>query len=208
MKRPALVAAAAVALVILAAAGYWMRGVAKQHADQGRIISLLGDTTGQLRQALAPQAEASLVQGIDANLKAVPSGSSELAEAAELYIVNAREIARRRVESERLEQDAAASRTALAAHMARGGRRNAAWFNGAMELKKRVEREHSDLDVTLKALDQLLYELPESEKQLAPHVPPTALLDAASREAARREAQLEAKRATAALQRARDLALR
>lgn len=208
MKRPALIAAAVVALVILAAAGFWMRGVAKQHTEQTRLFELLGDTTGRLREALAPQAQASLVERIDQNLKAVQSGGSDLAEAAELYIVNAREIARRRVESERLEQEAAASRAALEAHMARGARRNSAWFNGALELKKRVERKHSDLDIALKALDELLYELPESEKPLAPHVPPAVLLDAAAREAARRQAQLEAKRATAALQRARDLALR
>lgn len=209
MTRPALAALAAVAIFVLAAAGFWMHGVSEKHAEHRKITDALRDTTEQLRQALTPRAAASLVARIDENLLAARAPRNpQLAAAAEVYMVGAREIARRRVEVERLERQAAADRAALEAHMTRGGRRNEAWFSGAMELKKRVERDHSDLDRTLKALDELLYTLPEAEKSLAPQVEAAVLLDDAEREQARRQAALQAKRASAALEHVRALAVR
>jgi hypothetical protein len=209
MQRPVPVAIAAVAVFVLSAAGYWIHGISQKHAEQRKVTGLVRDTTGQLRQALAPRAPASLIARIDDNLQAAQAPRNpELAEAAELYIVSAREIARRRAEAERLERQAAADRAALEAHMARGARRNEAWFHGALELKKRVERDHLDLDTTLKALDELLSTLPEAEKKLAPHVSSAVLLDEGERQKARQATQLEAKRATAALERVRALAVR
>ena len=186
-----------------------MHRVSKKHVEQDKIVEALRDTTDQLRQALAPQVSAELVAHIDGDLKAAQAPDNpELAEAAEVYIVSAREIARRRVEAERLEREAAANRAALQAHMTRGGRRNEAWFQGALELKRRVERDHFDLDVTLKALDELLATLPEAEKRLAPHVAAAVLLDEAEREGALRQTQLQQKRASASLERVRALAVR
>lgn len=209
MKRPVLVAALAVAVFVLSAVGFWARGISQKHAEQSKVTDLVRDTTEQLRQALAPRAPASLVARIDDNLQAAKAPRDpRLAEAAELYILGAREIARRRVEAERLERQAAANHAALEAHMTRGARRNEAWFHNALELKKRVERDHYELNVTLKALDELLYTLPEAEKKLAPHVAATALLDEGERERARSQTQLELKRAGAALERARGLAVR
>lgn len=209
MARPVLVAAAAVAIFIAAAAAYWMHGVARKQADQRELTALLRHTTEQLRQALAPGAPASLVADIDADLQGAKApGEPGLAEAAELYIVGAREIARRRVEAERLSQQVAASRAALHAYMARSGARNAAWLNGAAELERRVEREHSDLAVALQALDELLYSLPDSEKGLVPRIPQDALLGEAERDAALKQTRLEAKQAKAELERVRGLAMR
>jgi len=209
MKRPILVATAAAALFVLAAAGYAVHAVSQKRAEERKLTELVRDTTEQLRQALAPRAPASLVARIDENLQAARGPRNPaLVEATELYIVGAREIARRRIEAERLERRAAAGREALSAHMTRGGRRNDAWFNGALELKKRVERDHFELEVTLKALDELLYTLPEAETKLAPHVAAALLLGEAERQDARRQTQQEAKRATAALARVRSLAVR
>ena len=209
MNRPLLAAAVALAVLVLSALGYSVHRVSKKHVEQDKIVEALRDTTDQLRQALAPQVSAELVAHIDGDLKAAQAPDNpELAEAAEVYIVSAREIARRRVEAERLEREAAANRAALQAHMTRGGRRNEAWFQGALELKRRVERDHFDLDVTLKALDELLATLPEAEKRLAPHVAAAVLLDEAEREGALRQTQLQQKRASASLERVRALAVR
>ena len=209
MARPALVAIAAVTIFVAAAAAYWMHGVARKRADQRELTALLRHTTEQLRQALAPSASDSLVADIDANLQAAKApGDPGLAEAAEVYIVGAREIARRRVEAARLAQEAAASRAALHAYMVRSGARNAAWLRGAADLERRVERKHSDLAVALGALDDLLYSLPDSEKDLVPRIPQDALLGQAERDAALRQARLEAKQAKAELERARGLAMR
>ena len=209
MTRPLLAAVVALAVLVLSALGYSLHRVSKKHAEQQQVVESLRDATEQLRQALAPRAPSSLVARIDADLKAAGTPDNpELAEAAEVYIVGAREIARRRVEVERLERQAAANRAALEAHMARNARRNDAWFQGALQLKKRVESDHFELDVTLKALDELLATLPEAEKRLSPHVAAAVLLDETERLAALRQAQLQRKRATASLERVRALAAR
>lgn len=209
MSRTGFAALAALAALVLAAAGYWLRGVSQKHVEERQVTEALRDTTEQLRQALAPRAPVSLVARIDENLEAAKAPRSpQLAAAAGLYIVGAREIARRRVEIERLERQAAADRATLEAHMTRGGRRNEAWFSAAMDLKKRVERDHADLDRTLQALGELLATLPQAEQDLAPYVQPAVLLDEASREQARRQAGLQAKRASAALEHVRALAYR
>jgi hypothetical protein len=208
MRGPLIAAVAALAVFVLSMAGYSLHRVSKQHTEQQQVVESLRDATEQLRQALAPSASAALVARIDDDLRSAQApGNPELAEAAEVYIVGAREIARRRVEVERLERQAAANRAALEAHML-GARRNDAWFQGALQLKKRVESDHFELNITLKALDELLATLPEAEKRLAPHVAAAVLLDENERQAARRQAQLQQKRATASLQRARDLAFR
>ena len=208
MTRPSLIAAAAVAVFLLASSGFWLHAAWDKRAQQKRIAELVHDTTEELRRGLAPQAPPSVVARIDENLQAARAPRDpRLAEAASLYILGAREIVRRRVEAERLEREAAASRAALAAHMA-SARRNDAWFRGALELKQRVEREHRDLEVTLKALDELLYSLPETEKDLAPHVTPAALFEESERRQARERLELEARRAAAALEKARALAVR
>ena len=102
-------------------------------------------------------------------------------------------------------QQAAAGRQALAAHMnAAGGRRGEAWFRGAIDLKKKVEREHFELDVTLKALQELLGSLPDAEKRLAPHA--ALLLEERLRVQAREQARADAERAAAELEKVRRLA--
>lgn len=207
MTRPTLAALAAIAVFVLAAGGYWVHGAWQKRAEQHRVTDALRNTTEQLRHALGTGASTSLVARIDENLEqARAPRNPQLAQAAELYIIGAREIARRRVEIERLERQADADRAALQAHMARGTRRNDAWFSGAMALKKRVENDHYELDLRLKAVDDLLTTLPEAEKTLTAHVAPAVLLDEAERQQARRQTELEAKRASAALQRVRALA--
>ncbi len=207
MTRPSLVALAAVAVFVLAAGGYWVHGAWQKRAEQQRVTEALRNTTEDLRQALAASASASLVARIDENLEhARAPRNPQLAQAAELYIIGAREIARRRVEIERLERQAAADRAVLQGHMARSGRRNESWLSGAMALKKRVENDHYELDQRLKALDELLSTLPEAEKTLMAHVQPAVLLDEAERQQARRQTALEAKRSSAALERVRALA--
>ena len=97
--------------------------------------------------------------------------------AAEQYIHGAREIVRRRSDAERLAREAAMSRRALTMHMAVAHQRDTYWIRVASDLKKRVERDHHDLDVSLKALTHLLDELPATRKELAPHIDASLLLE-------------------------------
>lgn len=199
---------AAVVLAIAGGMGYWLYAEKQKKEQERLVVRLLGDTTKQLRQALNGPPAADVVLKIDGNLKLVKAPRNpDLALAAEHYIHGAREIARRRADAERLARDAAMTRRALAMHMSAASARDTYWIRVASDLKKRVEREHFDLDVSLKALSHLLHTLPETQKQLAAHVDASLLLDEAERRKARERAEQDAKRAADELEKVRRLAL-
>ena len=197
------------ALVIAGAVmGYTMYGRYQRLQEERAVTALVADTTTQLRQALTATPTKEIFSRIDGNLQSLKAPRQpELADAAEHYILGAREIVRRRVDGARFAQQAAAGRQVLIAHMtAAGGRRGEGWFRTALDLKKRVERDHFDLDVTLKALYELLGSLPDAEKRLAPHVQPALLLEEPLRLQARDQARKDAERAAAELEKVRRLA--
>jgi hypothetical protein len=202
---------AVIAVLVLAIAGGtgYALYAAKQKREQQRMVTvLLGETTGHLRKALNGPPPADLVSRIDVNLKAAKAPRDPaLSDAAEHYIQGAREIVRRRADAERLARDAAMSRRALSMHMAAASRRDTYWIRVASDLKKRVERDHFDLDVSLKALSELLLTLPDAQKRLEPHVDASLLLAEAERRKARERAQEAAKRAADELEKVRRLAM-
>jgi len=175
----------------------------RKKVEDSRIALVVADATLELRKALAGPATTSVAR-LDELAQSVKASSNPAAgSAAEAYLLGARGIARQRAESERLSREAAAARNALAGHMARAERRSTTWFHGATELKRRVEASHADLARTLKTLDDLLGNLPEAEKRLAPHVAASALLEAGEIDAARRRAQDDSKRAASELEQVR-----
>jgi hypothetical protein len=130
-----------------------------------------------------------------------------LGAAAEDYIHGAREIVRHRSEAERLTREAAMSRRALSMHMAAASGRDTYWIRVATDLKKRVERDHFELDTSLKAVSHLLFTLPEAQQRLAPQVGAALLLEESERRAARERAEQHAKRAHDELEKVRRIAL-
>jgi hypothetical protein len=194
-----------VAILVLVAfiATNLVLGHRKKVEDQ-RLALLVADATGQLRQALGPGPSGASVARIEEYLQgAKASPNADLGSAAEYYLLGAREIARRRAESQRLTQEAAAARAALARHMSRADHRNTTWIRDAAELKRRVELSHADLGRALKTLDDLLNNLPAAEKRLVPHIAPSAMLEAGEIDAARKRTQAEAQRAVAELEQVR-----
>jgi hypothetical protein len=202
---PLVIAALVIAGAVM---GYTMYGRYQRLQEERAVTALVADTTTQLRQALTATPTKEIFSRIDGNLQSLKAPRQpELADAAEHYILGAREIVRRRVDGARFAQQAAAGRQVLTAHMtAAGGRRGEGWFRTALDLKKRVERDHFDLDVTLKALYELLGSLPDAEKRLAPHVQPALLLEEPLRLQARDRARKDAERAAAELEKVRRLA--
>ncbi len=200
----AAIALSVVALVLVAfIATNLIRGHRKKVEDQ-HIAVLVADGTVQLREALGKVPSSAAVAKLDEYLQSAKSSPNpDLGSAAEHYLLGAREIARRRAESERLTREAAAARNALAGHMARAERRNSNWIKDAAELKRRVEASHADLTRSLKTLDDLLGNLPDAEKRLAPHVAASALLEAGEIDAARQRAQDDSKRAASELEQVR-----
>lgn len=200
--------ATAVALAVAGGTGYWFYAQKQKKDQQGLVVTLLGDTTKQLRQALNGPPAADVVSKIDGNLKlAKAPRDPELELAAEHYIHGAREIARRRTDAERLAREAAMSRRALAMHMSAASSRDPYWIRVAYDLKKRVERDHFELETSLKALQHLLHTLPEAQQQLAAHVDAALLLGDAERLKAHERAEHDAKRAADELEKVRRLAL-
>ena len=192
-------------LAVAAGVGYQIHKAAKERSEKRAVISLVSDTTVHLRGSLK-NVPPEMIDKIEASIRTVKSWDNpELAEAAEGYLVGAREIMRRRVEANRLTQKAAASRSALAAHMQRAGSRGSAWIHTASTLKRQVERDHFDLDVQLKALAELLELLPEANKRLAPHVQASLLLEENVRRHVREEVLAEQKRAGLELDRVRQI---
>ena len=204
-SRTATLIAAALGIAIAAGVGWGLHKASKKRSEQRAVVAIVGDTTAQLRDALKT-ASREEVEKIEGNMRVAQAWSNpELSDATEHYLLGAREILRRRVEADRYEKKAAASRAALLAHMNRAARRDTPWIRTALVLKKQVERDHLELDVELRALADLLDMLPQANKRLEPHVQPALLLDEGLRKQMYRQVVDEAKRATAELERTRRL---
>ena len=104
-----------IALVIVAfIATNLIRGYRKKVEDS-RIALVVADATLELRKALGAGPSAASVAKLDEFVQIAKTSPNPAAGgAAEAYLLGAREIARRRAESERLAGEAAAARNALA----------------------------------------------------------------------------------------------
>jgi len=208
MGGPTKAIVAAVALAIAASTAYSLVAAKQKKDQQHAVATALGDTTVQLRKALSTAPSAEVVSRIDNNLKAAKAPRDpQLADAAEHYILGAREIAKRRSDAERLTREAAMSRRALTMHMKAASNRDAYWIRVASDLKKRAERDHFDLETSLKALSYLLDSLPEAEKRLADHVDASLLLEEKELRMARHRAAEAQKLASQELEKVRQLAM-
>lgn len=207
-RKLVLVAIAAVIVVLAAIVGVIAYKGHKKQLDETAIVAAVGESSLILREVLGEQPPADAAARLDAHLQRIKAAErTPLADAAEGYVLGAREIARRRAEAARLAAPAAAARQALLAHLAAGGRRNDAWFRTAGELKKRVENAHYELNAALKTLDSLIEGMDESRKALGPLVGDKALVAAAALGAAREGVREELKRSAAELERARQIPL-
>src|SRR3954462_14041257 len=147
MSNRTVVLAAAVAIVV--AAGLYIGYAASQRRrQQQHVKELVVDTTQKLRQVLAAKSSPDVAAALDANLKSARAPRDpKLPDPAEHYTPGAREFARRRTEVDPLPRQSAASRHALAAHMANAAHRGTSWLNEAIVLKKRVEDDHFNLSL-------------------------------------------------------------
>jgi hypothetical protein len=193
-----------VALVIIAFIATNLILGYRKKVEDNRVALVVADATVELRKALAAGPSTASVAKLEEFVQSVKASPNPAAgSAAEAYLLGAREIARKRAESERLTREAAAARNALAGHMARAERRGTNWIRDAAELKRRVEASHAELARSLKTLDDLLYGLPDAVKRLAPHVAASTLLETGEIDAARARAQDESKRAASELEKVR-----
>ena len=202
----ATVAVGVAAALVVGALGWFAWAGAQKKAQQRQVTALVADSTQKAREGITKRATQEIVDAIDADAKALKAPRDPLlASTAEQYIVTAREAVRRRADADRLLRQAAGARRALEVHMTRGSRRSEGWFQEALELKKRVENDHSDLAAVFKAYDDLLFDMTEMSKGLAPRIGDEPLLEARLIGEARKQGQAEAANAARELERVRRL---
>jgi hypothetical protein len=198
--------AGVLAVAAAAAAGaalYWTYASYQTRSQQRAVAALVGEATARLREDLAGSPSADRVKKIEATLETLratrTSRQKPLAYAAENYLLGARGIVVRRAEAASLTQRATASRQALVAHMASARGRDDGWIQRATALKRQTDQVHTELALQLKTLSDLLEDLPEAERSLAPLLDTSLLLEEPLREAALKRAKDDAQRAADAL---------
>jgi len=200
------------ALVVLGYAGW----VAHQKRAQRQAVnSVIQETTALLRESLASKPDLKKFEAnaaaADASLETLKSAGSrdrKLADGAELYVVNAREIFKRQAAVITLAEKAGETRRSLETHMGRAQRRDQAWIDEAMSRKKKVEAQYFDYNLALTGLSELLWKFPDTRKALLPHVQDTLPDEIGPAEAAYRRYQDEARRVAGDLDTVRRIAPR
>lgn len=212
-------------LVVASALGYWGFREYTKRALHTAVVALVTDASARLRDALdgeagtraADPAEAArrldeqageVDQRLDAlrRLRALPNRA--LVDAADLYMVTARELLRRMGASHRYRETFATSTRALRNLAETADRRSGAWIGRTIAAKERAERDYSDYRRAVDATASLLESLAEPRERLARHVAPAILIEEGQRAHAAERAREAGKRAAEELDQARRLATR
>jgi hypothetical protein len=212
------VAAALVALLAVSALGYWAYGAYRKSDLQKAVAALVRDTSERLQAALAIETETAQTVGrlddhaqeVDKHVIELRSMSASpnrpLVDAAEEYMLTARQILRNQAASHRYRVQMSASDKTLRDHMRTASRRTSSWIQEALRAKDRLERDYLDYRLSLEAFSRLLESFPEARKKLALYLGTGPLIDAAAATDARRRALDSLKRAGSEVERARQLA--
>ena len=213
-----LVLIAAAALVLVVALG-WLWGTKKTRDLESSVRGSIAATTSRLQEslALAPDARDALAR-LEAHAKAVgqdlealrredATRNRPLAEAAELYLIDAQAMLRNQTNATRARAAALASRRALAAHMERAAGRGAGWIDQALALKARAERDNFDYRTAAGAWGELLRAHRDTQDKVRAALPAARLLEDAERDAAFKRAKDAEQQAAAELERIRQMAI-
>src|SRR5688572_29862438 len=163
MQNKLRIAAVVVAALVLAV-GTWL--AYEKYSRRNHVIAMVKDAAARLDTVLQAQlrddpkvdleAHATALEGYASTLKRMNTGSfTPLADAADDYLVTAREIARRSVEMQRARRALDSSLPALSAHI-RSDRGAAAWTGDAMRLKQTLDRDFRDYRIAFEAYRTLL----------------------------------------------------
>ena len=177
------IAIAAAALIVAVALLYWGYSAHKKSGANQTILTLVTDTGTRLRDALEietappPTDRTGLVKKLDEHaatadlnlqtLKRLDAAPVQtLADAADDYLVTAREILKKQADSHRYRLLLAESSQALRDHMRRDNRTRA-WIQEAVKAKARVNKDYRDYNLAAGILDKLLDSLAASQKKIA-----------------------------------------
>jgi hypothetical protein len=217
--RSKLIIAGAVAFIALAVALGWLWGAKKTQDLESSARGSIVATTARLQESLAlspdaPDALASLEQHAKAVGQALEALRREdakrnrpLAEAAELYLVDAQAMLRNQTNATRARAAALASRRALAAHMSHAAGRGQGWIEQALALKARAERDHFDYRTSIGTWAELLRAHRDTQDKVRAALPAARLLEQGLVDAAYKRAKDAEQQAAAELERIRQMAI-
>lgn len=185
--------AAVVVAVIVLAIGTWL--AYEKYSRRSHVNTMVRDAASRLQIVLESQAnpgaavdleaQATALEGYESTLKRMNTASfSALADAADDYLVTARELARRSVGIQRNRAASEASLKALADHM-RGDRGAAGWIHEAVALKRALDSPMRDYRMDIAAYTKLIDSLPASQATLAALVEGLPLIDETLQKSAR-----------------------
>ncbi|HEX5091263.1 MAG TPA: hypothetical protein VFV84_01085 [Burkholderiales bacterium] len=216
-SRTTVLVGAIAAVLVLVVAGVMLYGAKKKKDLESSALASAMQATAYLREAAglgvgAPRAADALRAHSDdlerrlATLRAEDSGRNRaLAEAAEVYVVDAQAILRNHSEASRAFTAWRSSRAALLAHLRNAGNRGPAWIQTALALKSRAERDNFEARTAAEALEGLLKAHGDSQARLRAVAPKVPLLGDAERRALQQSAHDAVERAENDLQALRRL---
>ena len=205
------------AAVLLALVGTLFYGSFKKINLESRAVSHVATATEHLQEGLPLPLEAQATAGaLEGHTKAVAQlldslkredahRNRALADAAELYLVDAQAILRNRANAARARGAALASRRALTGHIAAAGGRGQGWIQNALALKQRAERDSFNYRNALGTYAGLLQAHNESQARVRAVRPNAKLLEEAQVQAALKAARDAEQQAVADLEKLRAL---
>ncbi len=220
--RTRTLAISAVALVVTVALIYWGYSAYKKKRDANQaVVALVTDTGVRLRDALgietAPTTtdRARFLRKLDEHAatadhnlqrsKQVGAASDQaLADAADDYLLTAREILKRHADSYRYRLLLAESTQALHGHM-RADNRTGAWVQEAVKAKERVSKDYRGYSLAASTLDKLLESFAASQMKIVPYVEPRLLIQATLVAEARKRVQDDLRQTTAEIEKLRQI---
>jgi hypothetical protein len=203
--RARTVGIALAVLVAATAGGYWTYGEYRKRELHERVVALVSETTVRLRDALGGYAgtpgsdSAQFIRRLEdhavevdrrlEDLRATGAAPDRaLVDAAELYVVTARELLRRMGSTQRYREEFSQSMQRLLGLMREAGRRSDAWIGQAVRAREQTERDYANYRGAVDAYRALLDALPAAHAKLGPAIDPALLLEEKLRTTAREQA--------------------
>ena len=168
----------------------------EKYTRRTHVVAMVNDTAVRLRttlQAQTPGSAGADVSAAAANAhlatlrKMNASSFRPLADAADDYLVTAREILRRAGDIHSAHSRSRASVDALNAHVG-SDRGRADWIKDAAQLKATLDKDARDYRIAVESYVSLLKTFPASQTKMAPHLEPEAVIDELTLENARKGA--------------------
>jgi hypothetical protein len=182
----------AVATLVAVGLGYWGYGAHKARELNQAAVAALADTNARLREALgietgpAPANRAPVVKKLDDHVAAVDQHLSQLrgldaarnralADAADYYLLSARELLKKQADSQRHRLLLADSAQALREHM-RADNHTSAWVQQAVKAKERVNKDYRGYSLATEVLGTMLETFSAAQKRIVPYIEASALI--------------------------------